>query len=643
MHISRLAIEHFKSFERVELHVNPGLNVLTGVNNSGKTTVLEAISLWEECFRKRIWQAGKADKRHRVKKGQYRLDYEAYLELQSVRCPNFEDIFHDLDKNQTITIDITLSNQDDEITIGYTIRAAYGSNYAVNLRKSSSFPFAKFNTFFTKLPSPFNIVYASPVAALLPREDFETLPRVRSLVGLRQSMQVLRNRLYQLKKDPVRYEAFLSSVTYVLTEGAEPVELQLWGDETRDVGVTVQARVGARDVFKDISLLGSGTVQIIEIMLAVHAERSDLNVILLDEPDSHIHRDIQRRLVHKLTEHTGQTQVFLTTHNESFIRSTRPEHIFHLEPRQNKEYRPIYADVPGGVKRGLQPSRQLKILRALGSETSIDFLNALEADHFVLVEGEDDARFIQALVERGASPPTPFSAMYWSFGGVDAIFKRIDAYKEVFQHIKNDKSLWEKAKLVIDRDYLTDAQRDALAQELAKLGAKVYISTSYTMESTVLSEPDKLAQLIARLIQKEGGPAVAITDVQQALSQGVAGLKAQLLQRVEDAGVLTELFGRMKSRRDALDAIKNLNGKRLVPSDAAIQTDFTAYARTNLAQDKLHLFANKDDVTALIEGVYTALSAPFNANHLFERLIDASNPSTWFNEWGELRRAVLQR
>lgn len=642
MHISRLAIENFKSLERVEFHLDQNLNVFTGANNSGKTTVLEAISLWAECFRKRIWQAGKADKQHRVKKGQYRLDYEAYLELQSVRSPNFEDIFYNLDKNQTISINVTLSGQDEEITIGFTIRAAQGSNYAVNLRDAARFPFDKFNAFFTKLPSPLNIVYASPVAALLPREDFETLPRVRSLVGSRQSMQVLRNRLYQLKKDPVRYEAFLSSVTYVLTEGAEPVELQLWGDETRDVGVTVQARVGARDVFKDISLLGSGTVQIIEIMLAVHAERSDLNVILLDEPDSHIHRDIQRRLVHKLTEHTGQTQVFLTTHNESFIRSTRPEHIFHLEPRQNKQYRPIYADTPSGVKRGLQPSRQLKILRALGSETSIDFLNALEAEHFVLVEGEDDARFIQAIVERGASPPTPFSAMYWSFGGVDAIFKRIDAYKEVFQHIKNDKSLWEKAKLVIDRDYLTDAQRSALEQELTKLGAKIYISTSYTMESTVLSEPDKLAQLIARLIQKEGGPAVPLADVQRAITQGVAGLKARLLQRVEDAVVLNELFNRTRARRDAIDAMK-LNGKTLARTDAEIQTNFVAYAKANLDQDRPHLFANKDDVTSLIEGVYTALTVPFNANHLFERLIDASNPSTWFDEWGELRRAVLQR
>ena len=46
-------------------------------------------------------------------------------------------------------------------------------------------------------------------------------------------------------------------------------------------------------------------------MLAVHAKRRDLNVVLLDEPDSHIHRDIQRRLVQKLVEHTNNTQVFL--------------------------------------------------------------------------------------------------------------------------------------------------------------------------------------------------------------------------------------------------------------------------------------------------------------------------------------------
>ena len=57
MHITSLNIKNFKSFQNVKIHFNQDLNILTGVNNAGKTTILEAISLWNECFTKLIREA----------------------------------------------------------------------------------------------------------------------------------------------------------------------------------------------------------------------------------------------------------------------------------------------------------------------------------------------------------------------------------------------------------------------------------------------------------------------------------------------------------------------------------------------------------------------------------------------------------
>jgi hypothetical protein len=641
MHIRRLKIEGFKSFKAVEFHFNPDLNVLTGTNNSGKTTVLEAIALWEECFRRLLWRADQSDNGHRVPKGQYRLHRQANLDLVSVRSPNFADIFHDLTTDESIELEVVLSRDGTDLTVGFTIVAVYGLSLLVDLRDAETYRFKEFNDFFQGFPEPINVVYASPVAALLPRETFETIPKIKAQVSTRQSMQVLRNRLYQLKKNSVLFQAFVDSVAYVLSDRREPVSLSFDGDETKDVQIPVRIQVGPKDVAKDISLLGSGTLQIIEIMLAVHAEQRDLNIILLDEPDSHIHRDIQLRLVRKLAEHTDKTQVFLTTHNESLIRSTRPEHLFHLEARETKTYHPVYQTKASGQKKGLQPSAQLKILKTLGSETSIDFLNALEADRLVLVEGEDDARFIQAIVERATSPVTPFRAMYWSFEGVDAIFQRIGTYQEVFQQFKNDKTLWEKAALVIDRDHLTDQQRDDLLRELsARLGIPVYVSTSYTMEATVLSDLGKLKMLIGQLLQREEkGFLAPPANVDRLVDAGTATLAAELGRRVGDPEHLKSLFHRNRLRRERLDALK-INGKAVFHDNGLLQPEYSAFASAALAQGKLHLLANKDDVAALIEGVYQALGIPFQRDNLFERLIDATSPSTWFDEWKELRLAV---
>lgn len=45
MRIDRLQIEHFRLFERLELSLDPGLNLLLGGNGAGKTSVLEAVYL----------------------------------------------------------------------------------------------------------------------------------------------------------------------------------------------------------------------------------------------------------------------------------------------------------------------------------------------------------------------------------------------------------------------------------------------------------------------------------------------------------------------------------------------------------------------------------------------------------------------
>jgi AAA15 family ATPase/GTPase len=57
MFVQKFQVQNFKSLQDITIYFNKDVNVLTGKNNSGKTTVLEAISLWQECFTKLITQA----------------------------------------------------------------------------------------------------------------------------------------------------------------------------------------------------------------------------------------------------------------------------------------------------------------------------------------------------------------------------------------------------------------------------------------------------------------------------------------------------------------------------------------------------------------------------------------------------------
>ena len=61
-----------------------------------------------------------------------------------------------------------------------------------------------------------------------------------------------------------------------------------------------------------------------------HEEKKEFNIILLDEPDSHIHHVLQKKLLDIFEKFSQKNQVFVTTHNEALIRAAKPEWVFNL-------------------------------------------------------------------------------------------------------------------------------------------------------------------------------------------------------------------------------------------------------------------------------------------------------------------------
>ena len=144
MHIKEFHIKNFKSFEDVTLQLNGGISVFTGVNNSGKTTVLEALALWHECFTKLIYAAGRGSKNYKKDDfilGNTQIRYFQFDQINSIRSPNFEDIFHQRDKKSKILLAATLSHKGVELNIPFVIGAGSGQNYDITLDGFTSYNF----------------------------------------------------------------------------------------------------------------------------------------------------------------------------------------------------------------------------------------------------------------------------------------------------------------------------------------------------------------------------------------------------------------------------------------------------------------------------------------------------------------------
>lgn len=85
-----------------------------------------------------------------------------------------------------------------------------------------------------------------------------------------------------------------------------------------------------RNVIKHISLLqGSGFLQIVEILSTVEFIDAPLKLLLVDEPDSHIHTKLQHNLLAHLKK-IDHNQFFIISHNDQFVTSAGEGEVFFL-------------------------------------------------------------------------------------------------------------------------------------------------------------------------------------------------------------------------------------------------------------------------------------------------------------------------
>lgn len=410
MFIRKFNIVNFKSFKNITLYLNSDVNILTGKNNTGKTTILEALSLWHECFGKLINKAKRSEKKVGYNAGDWLLGpshnrYFPFDEINSVRSPYFEDIFHRRNRKNKIELSATIYNEEfkEELEIRFQIDSS-GLNYKIALQDYSEFDFVKFNNIFRRLPNPIGKYYASPVAVILQKEDFATNPQIEDLILKRESAKILRNRLYKLLSFPdINYKnQFLQDLSFIIGQNFQLISRS---DIKKDKQVIINFKLGEGDIEKDIALVGSGTLQIIELLLNVYQPDEilsnlnlytqgenikDFNIVLLDEPDSHIHRDIQQRLINILVRFSKNNQIFISTHNEALIRSSSYGHLFHLDGKNISEIKSIDKEKVEKINphfKGIFPSQINPIILSLGSVSGLDFVNAMESDRLIFVEG----------------------------------------------------------------------------------------------------------------------------------------------------------------------------------------------------------------------------------------------------------------
>ncbi|MBI5860293.1 MAG: AAA family ATPase, partial [Nitrosarchaeum sp.] len=369
--VKEIHVINFKSFQDFKISFDKDVNVLVGVNNSGKSSLLRAIIA---CFHF-IREIGQRD-------GELKKDSSrTAINLQYLNVPDYRDVWYnkkirtsDHDLTQVI-FKITLSN---DLFFQFNLQQSFGQPHLKLVDCTRTVSGVELTKILTSMP---HLIQGFVGVLLL--EEYKTIFGVSKAILYGRHSEVLRNELLYFSNTEKENFKKLSR----LIKKHFNVELQ---NVTIDQQLQeyVPAEFDNGNVVLDIGEAGSGFLQILQMLTFIFATHS--KIILLDEPDAHLHPSLQRVLMNLLVELSKQEKIqfVVATHSKEIISQTDPTKIFQISNENNE------------AKRLTSYPEMVKVLNELGSVDNIDLAILMKTKRCLFVEGIDDMRFLTNFADK---------------------------------------------------------------------------------------------------------------------------------------------------------------------------------------------------------------------------------------------------
>ena len=452
--IRRFTIEGFKRFERETVIDLDDMTVLVGANNSGKSTILHALTLFQYC----VETTRKAN-------GNGREPRQLALARRSVSPDEFGVLPvadpGDLWPNGRVRTKgnpslLTLHAEfDNGATIGFQLQMRYNR---FGIVPSTAGPWRE--------AIDGREIRLIPIfSGFLPREEYLTLPARRDRLRLQRHGEMVRNLLWDLREHAgVRWNTLQDILKELFPESTVSVEFDLEVD--RFLNATYRDRVLTRK--RDVMTAGSGFHQALQILVSVLAPGA--GTVLLDEPDAHMHARLQDRLIRILTRLGREEQV-------QFILATHSPQLLNAAPEGA-----VRVCMDGRVAPLLVQPDQLRLLEELGAMDRMEIVPLLTSRAVVFVENKRDRNLLQDFARKHWGEKKQqdvwrgLTFLYTYQSPVDAGV--LDLGRQV-RDLLNSPGITSgrpvRMVAIGDRDYRTDASRRAVLRTHAgRAGTDAY-------------------------------------------------------------------------------------------------------------------------------------------------------------------------
>lgn len=441
--LSSIKIERFKNIDEIEIPLS-GINILIGSNNAGKSSIQQAIQ-----FSISIAQtSAQQNSRWTGDRCASSLSSESliYTPLRDIEA---------LAPSGKLQVAI-------EHAIKVTFNGGHSSSISIRKGKNKNITTAiegrELGERLQSIESPFSIIVPG-LAGIPSAEEYKPPSVVRKAAAKGDSNSVFRNILLLLTADDAAWRTFKEKFGAVFPDYDITVEFD------QNVDEHIDARVVKDEISLPIDSCGTGILQAIQILAYYYLYKPSL--LILDEPDSHLHPNNQRVLAKLLSELHAETgcQIIISTHSRHFFESLKDSSVVHwinncklVEQSEDLE-RSILLEI-GALDKGDQLRNGEVPCVLLTEDTDIDYINILaEASGFV-----------------------PEEYQIWSYNGCSNV-----GIAQALNSFITDHAPGTSVVVHRDRDYMTNDEVISYKEKLEAVGIKVFITEGNDAESHLIN------------------------------------------------------------------------------------------------------------------------------------------------------------
>ncbi len=387
--LTSLRVKNFKRLEDVEIELGQTV-VFVGPNNSGKTTALQALALWEIGLRR--WVEKRSAKDTPEKRPGVTINRR---DLIAVPVPDANLLWRDLhvraiqrrngkQDTRNIRIDILVSGVTDgsEWECGFEFDYANQESFYCRPLRTDENP-QPVRMPVPEVAAPVRVAFLPPMSGMSATEDRLQDGSVNVRIGEGRTAEVLRNLCFQIHSadDQARWNELSERIKDLFGVTLNPPQfIQERGQ------ITMSYKEGGIEL--DLVSSGRGLQQ--TLLLLAHLYTHPGTILLLDEPDAHL-EILRQRQIYRILTQTAESQgcqVIAASHSEVLLNEAADRDI-------------VVAFVGKPHRIDDRGSQVLKSLRSIGFD---QYYQAEQTGWVLYLEGSTDLAILQAFAELLAHP-----------------------------------------------------------------------------------------------------------------------------------------------------------------------------------------------------------------------------------------------